>query len=113
SATVPGKAADHVVAVAQRDNAAAPAHVIVGIGADETVGGRDRAGDAGRPAAPGHRPAAAVRQQTANHVVAVRKRGDAADAHLVIAAVADEAFVVVDRAGEPGRTAAPGRRPAV
>src|SRR5262249_35082249 len=74
--TVPVRAGDPIVAVGQARDAAG-AHVIVGVAADQAVGGGDRAGDPGRAAAPGRGPAAAVPIPAADHVVAVGQRRDA------------------------------------
>src|SRR5205807_2537408 len=86
---VPLGAADHVVAVAQ-GNDAAVAHLIAGVGTDEAVGGVDDAHDAGGAAAPGRRPSGAVPLGAADHVVAVAQGNDAAVAHLIAGVGADE-----------------------
>src|SRR5262249_20466845 len=51
---VPEPAADDVVAIGERGHPA-DADLIAGRGADQTVGGRNRAGHAARAAPPGHR----------------------------------------------------------
>src|SRR5262249_55472791 len=63
---VPKQAADYVVAVAQdgdyggSSTGGIAAHVVVGAGADEAVGGGDDAANPRRAAAPGYLPAVAV-----------------------------------------------------
>src|SRR6516162_8883755 len=66
---VPEFTQDQVVAVRQGDGAV-NANGIIGQGADQAVGVRDGAADAGRAAAPGRRPAGVVPGGTQDHVVA-------------------------------------------
>src|SRR5262249_34187031 len=110
-------AVDHVAAVTQGEDAAGhtATHQVAGVGADEAVGGGDRAADPLRAAAPRHRPALAVPQRAADQVVAGAQGGDVAGgaAHALVGVGADEAVGGGDGAAGPGRAAAPGHRPAV
>src|SRR5262249_31690724 len=111
---VPERAVDHVVAVAQGDDVqrAHTSHLVIGVGADEAVGGIDDAGYPSRAIAPGRGLALAVPVGALDHVVAVAQGGDVA-AHLVIGVAAHEAVAGVHDTGHRGRAAAPGRRPAL
>src|SRR5207302_6950307 len=83
---------------------------IARVGADEAIGGRDRAPDAGAAVAPGYRPAVIVPAERRNDVVAVAQGRDRA--HPFIGIAADQAIVLGDDAAAAGRTVPPGDRPA-
>src|SRR5207249_874087 len=112
---VPARADDNIVAVAELLDIVA--HVVEGVGADQAVGGRDRALDAGRAAAPGHRPRvrdrAVVPVRALDGVVAVPEQQNSVGAHLIVGVRADQAVAATDRALHAAGAAAPGHRAAV
>ena len=113
---VPVGAEDHIVAVAQRRHAR-EGDKVFSMAAHQAVGRRDRAGNAGRAAAPGcrsgvHHPAI-VPPRATDHIVAVAQRRDAMRADLVAGGGAHQAVGCRHRAGDAGRAARPRHRPGV
>src|SRR5207237_566645 len=108
-----------IVSVAQGANALAT-HIIIGIAADEAIGGGNGAAEARAPVAPGHGAAIAVPGRTGNHVIAVAQGCDAdhkktgiVAAHIIIGIAADEAIRGGDGTTNSRATVAPGCRPAL
>ncbi len=107
---IPVIAADNVIAVAQGCDAAY-AHIVIGCGADETVGYRYRSGDAGAAIPPRHcsriRGCSIIPVIAADDVIAVEKGGDAAIAHIITGCGADETVCCRDGSGDAGAAIPP------
>src|SRR5947199_80378 len=104
---VPVIATDDIVAVGKR-HCAAVAHLIIGLAADQRVGGRDGARYARGLVAPGGGAAVAVPVTAADDIVAVGECRNAEAAHQIPRVRTDQGVGGVDRAGDPGGAVAPG-----
>src|SRR5262249_9450194 len=84
---VPGGTSDQVVTVSGGYDLIG-AHLIIGGGADETIGGIEDAADPGGAAGPGHRPTVTVPARADDQIVAIAQ--SPAGAHPVTGVVSDE-----------------------
>src|SRR5262249_27733649 len=109
---VPQRAAHQVIAVAEQGDELR-AHLVVRVGADQTVGLGEGAAEPGVAVDPGHRPTGAVPIHALDEVIAAAQDADAVQADAIVGITADQAVGGGDGATDPGRAIAPGDRPAV